>query len=155
MNFLRAASQSGFTLIELVAVMVLLGVLAVMAIPSYKGSNDFAAYSAQDQIITGARMAQQWAMYDRAAGNCYRLNVTANAIRVQRNKSNIGPTEEWRDGIPSAVALGGDTLIYFDGVGNAIDDCPNVGVQNAAEKNITIAGGLAVCVNPVGYVYAC
>lgn len=153
MFFLKTAHQSGFTLIELVSVMVLLAVLAVAAIPSFTSSDDFSAYSAQDQIIAGARMAQQWAMYDRAAGNCYRLNVTANTIRVQRNNINYGPTEEWRNGIATEALITGDTLIYFDGLGNAIDACPPAGVQNAAQ--IDIDPSLAVCINPVGYVYAC
>ncbi|WP_019528132.1 type IV pilin protein [Dasania marina] len=157
----KAASQSGFTLIELVSVMVLLGVLAVAAIPSFTGTNDFSAYSAQDQIIAAARMAQQRAMYDRNPSSCYFLDITSNVISVVRLAGpifeKIGPTEEWRNGIvvDADVAIV-DTRIFFDGLGNALDGCPSVGTQFSLEQKINIAAmGLAVCVNPVGYVHAC
>ncbi|MCR8923052.1 type II secretion system GspH family protein [Dasania sp. GY-MA-18] len=153
--------NSGFTLIELVSVMVLLGVLAVAAIPTFTGSDDFSAYSAQDQIITGARMAQQRAMYDRAAGSCYFLNIASNNISVIRiagaSFGTIGPTEEWRNGIAvDADVVIADAQVFFDGLGNAIDACPGSGAPLAGVQTITIgAAGLAVCVNPAGYIYAC
>lgn len=158
MNYHDTDSQSGFTLIELVSVMVLLGVLAVSAIPSFTGSDDFSAYSAQDQIITGARMAQHRAMYDTSGASCYHLNITGTKISVRSivgdASSQLGPTEEWRNGIdvdPSVVLGGID--VFFDSLGNAIQGCG--GLQNTGNVSISIGAALNVCINPVGYVDAC
>jgi len=120
MKYTCAAYQSGFTLIELVSVVVLLGVLAVTTLPRYTGNQDFDAYTSRDQIIAGARMAQQRAMYDRS-GTCYTLNIGSNNIRVQRDDvvgpPYIGPTTEWRNGIAidTAISIAADTdvTVFF------------------------------------------
>jgi MSHA pilin protein MshC len=156
-------SSSGFTLIELVAVMVVLGVLAVTAVPRFSGSQDFEAYSARDQIIAAARMAQQYAMYDRAAGACYRLNIAANRLQVQAAGVNIGPSQGWRDGIDidAAIAINGgagpgaNVSVFFDGLGNAIDACPAAGGSPTATTITMTPFGLNVCINAVGYINAC
>ncbi|MGK0442420.1 MAG: MSHA pilin protein MshC [Pseudohongiellaceae bacterium] len=163
MTYPQANSESGFTLIEMVSVMVLLGILAVTAIPSFTGTDDFSAYSAQDQIIAGARMAQQRAMYDRAADNCYSLNIASNVITVQRFFSAtgitapVGPTQEWLDGIivDSDVAITPNpTNIYFDGLGNSVTSCV-LSTPVTATVAIGSPAILNVCVNPVGYIDAC
>lgn len=166
MTSTRAASHSGFSLIELVSVMLLLGILAVIALPRFTDSTDFSTYTAQDQIIAGARMAQQYAMYDRSSGACYGLIITVNTLAVKQwlggVEADIGPSEEWRSGITidSGVPISSAT-VYFDGLGNVInitDPAVNcIGSQKTTLTTITIGSPatLNVCINPVGYIYAC
>ncbi|MEC7855301.1 MAG: type II secretion system protein, partial [Candidatus Neomarinimicrobiota bacterium] len=45
-------SQNGFTLIELIIVMVILGILAAVAVPKYMDSITNAEASAEDAVIT-------------------------------------------------------------------------------------------------------
>ena len=48
-------SQNGFTLIELIIVMVILGIMAAVAVPRYLDSIENAEASAEDAVITSIR----------------------------------------------------------------------------------------------------
>lgn len=154
----RSSSQTGFSLIELVAVMILLGVLAVTALPRFTGKSDFSLYSARDQITAGARLAQQRAMIDRHSDLCYRLVIASNVLALQYEDSlsvieNIGPSEEWRSGIViDADVSVSDATVYFDGLGNVLSACGGLQLSSITTINID---SLAVCINPVGYIYDC
>src|SRR5665647_363876 len=59
------ASQRGFTLIELIMVMVMLGVLAVFAAPRIFNSDDFYARGFHDETLALLRYAQKTAIAQR------------------------------------------------------------------------------------------
>lgn len=61
----RRPHQRGFTLIELVMVIVLLGVLAVFAAPRIFNSNDFNARGFHDETLAFLRYAQKTAIAQR------------------------------------------------------------------------------------------
>lgn len=135
--------------------MVLLGILVAYAVPRFGGVNTFEAYAAQDQIIAGARLAQQRAMYDHAAGACYSLDIGSHSIRVLNSTSTaIGPSPEWRAGIliDTDIPLSAQR-IYFDGDGSPVSAC------NGALISPTITIGspvlFSVCISTAGFVYAC
>ncbi len=58
------ATQRGFTLIELVTIMILLGILAVVALPHFN-LTDFAAARFRDEALSGLRYAQKAASSHR------------------------------------------------------------------------------------------
>jgi MSHA pilin protein MshC len=155
------ASKAGFSLIELIAVIVLLGVISVSVAPRFLGSDSFSSYTVRDQIITAARLAQQRAMYDHS-GNCYRLQISGGFISVQDSAStytNLGPDQSWVAGlaIDGSVTVNGgaDISIYFDGLGNAIGTSSDCG-GSPVSTPITITGGdtLGVCLHAAGYIQA-
>jgi len=63
--------KNGFTLIELISIVVMLGVLATVAIPRLFGSSAFTAYTLRDQLISALQLVQHQAMnappYDAVA----------------------------------------------------------------------------------------
>lgn len=61
----RLRGQCGFTLIELIMVIVLMGVLAVVAAPRIFNSNDFYARGFHDETLAYLRYAQKSAIAQR------------------------------------------------------------------------------------------
>jgi len=68
-------SQSGFTLIELVMVIVLVGILSYGAASLFSSRDGFAGFIAKDQLISSALLAQQVAMGMSATSDPVSLTV--------------------------------------------------------------------------------
>ncbi len=159
-NRTSVLNARGFTLVELVTVVVLLGIVLVTVTPRFFSRDGFGDYAARDQIIAAARLAQQRAMYDHSANACYRLHINNNVIAAQRldgaNYVNIGPTKEWLDGIVIDSASVNNSTVYFDGLGNPLSsnvaDC--AGAITQADIAINGSSGLSVRINTSGYVQA-
>ncbi|UCV23912.1 pilus assembly FimT family protein [Ferribacterium limneticum] len=57
--------MQGFTLIELVAVIVIIGILAVVMIPKWSGTSGFDERGFRDRVVAGLRYAQKSAIASR------------------------------------------------------------------------------------------
>jgi MSHA pilin protein MshC len=117
----------GFTLIELVMVMVMLGVLAVFAAPRVFNRNDFEARGFHDQTLGLLRFAQKTAIAQRRAvcvvftANSLTLTIAATDISVTCENPLNGPTGEAALNAPTNVtytATPGD--FHFDGLGQPL-----------------------------------
>jgi MSHA pilin protein MshC len=75
----RPGRQCGFTLAELVIVLVLVGVLAVVAIPRLFDKSGFAARGAHDYVASGLRYAQKSAIAMRR-NVCVAVSATGMAM---------------------------------------------------------------------------
>ena len=152
--------SSGFTLIELVAIIILLGVLTATVGPRFVGRSGFAEYALRDQIISILRFTQQRAMYDHS-GNCYSVvidgAVNTGSIQAQRNGAAINSDYNLDlNGDYSGLGVDSQT-IFFDGLGNAYQNaCPPtataVALATATTISITQGEALALRVHPTGYV---
>ncbi len=65
--------HSGFTLLELVIVMLLLGTLAVYVVPRFLGRGGFDEYVLRDRLLASLRLVQMQAMQERSQDRCYQL----------------------------------------------------------------------------------
>lgn len=142
----------GFTLVELVAVVVLLGVLATYSATKFSGRQGYSDYALRDQLVSSYRFAQQRAMYDHTAGACYSLDISATKFEPQFNGTFFGDYGQ--------VAFVGDysgisvtpTTFYFDGLGNV--STANCGGTPVVNPLVLAVGATSVEIYPTGFIRA-
>jgi MSHA pilin protein MshC len=136
-------NQCGFSFVELVTVMILVGILTVTILPRFIGKSDVAEYALRDQMISSFRYAQQRAMYDQG-GDCYQLYIDNNGLGPQRNNNFLDPIGEVSlTGDYQDLSIASATSIFFDGLGNTYTtDCGVDPVDSANPITMTI--------NPLG-----
>jgi MSHA pilin protein MshC len=64
-------NQTGFTIIELITVIILIGILAVAVLPKFDGTASYEAHSHRAQLISALRLTQQRAMQQTDASDSY------------------------------------------------------------------------------------
>lgn len=161
-------AQRGFTLVELVVVIILVGVLAVVAIPRFRGVSSFNAMGFTDRVKESLRYAQKQAIAKRR-NVCVAVNAAGTSVAftyanaagsaVACGPALIGPagqnpfvvTAERAGAVISPAPLS----FGFDALGRPINTA--TGVPLAAVQVITVTGDTAraFSVEPeTGYVHS-
>ena len=66
-------AQSGFTLVELVVIIIVLGIVSVVAVPRLVDNSGFSEFALQQQLQSALRAIQSKSMYDSSGLYCYRM----------------------------------------------------------------------------------
>jgi MSHA pilin protein MshC len=118
------ARVRGFTMVELVVVMILVGVLAAIGIPRLLGDKNMEAAVFGDQVVSGLRRAQAIATSHRrvvcvniaARGVTIRLNGCGNAgLALTGLADDEYATTDSALAIVPAAPLGGELFFQPDG----------------------------------------
>lgn len=168
-------NRLGFTLIELIVVIILIGIVSSYAASRYVGVGSFSTYAAQEQIISVIRQIQLTRMQanikdlytfctDTTPKN---KDLKDLCLRSQLTIQSATSTDPACVGSSSGCSASGDTRsdsVRSDGL--AYTTVPNVGLiqfdllgnpTGAASNGVTIdiaANGqsTSVCINRIGYV---
>jgi MSHA pilin protein MshC len=137
----------GFTLIELVTVLVLAGILATIAAPRFFGTSQFAVAGFANEVRAGLRHAQSTAM---ASGCDIRVELTTSELVLQRWVGGSGCNDHagilttltrpggggaFRAAIPDGVPVG-TFSVYYDTLGRPRD--PGTGARLSADLSLAI-----------------
>lgn len=146
---------SGFTLVELVATIILVGILAVTVMPRFSDRGGVVEYTLRDQLAGLLYQAQQRAMFDQS-GPCYSVLINSAGVQVQRDSVLNSPE--------SKILFTGDyeglsvttAQLHFDSLGNLLmggTDCSTSSMP-ASPITLSVSGSASaqVIVHPTGYV---
>ncbi len=143
--------QAAFSLIELVAVIVIVGVLAVFALPRFAGIDPFAERGFFEEALAATRYAQKLAV---ASGCSIRMNFDAgsNSFDVARwtggtdctqltaplqTVQRPGSDTPFQSSAPSGVNVGNSLTFYFDRIGRPHDLSGNL-ITDPADLDVVI-----------------
>lgn len=173
-------TDGGFTLVELVIILVLIGIVGAVIIPRFIGSSAFESRSAQAGLISTIRTAQQAALGRdnvsfriNTVGNDWQFQTMANAVEIRAfttpldsltlETGSAASSSDTCSTAPGDFDIGVDTdfQLSFDRLGNLVsftnDGTTELatapafnGVRICLNNNVD----LSVCVSRAGYAYA-
>ncbi|MBV7297976.1 type II secretion system protein [Enterovibrio paralichthyis] len=155
--------SKGFTLIELITVLMILGIISVFAVPRLSGAEAFSVTGARDTGLSVARQVQLRAMQqeDTSAG-CNALVITASRLggSVASENCKLGEDENRSDVVDlsnSSVRISPEQTLYFDLLGRPVD-ANNKRLCTTGDCKFTFKQGdstASICLNSEGFIDAC
>lgn len=155
---MNPSRQTGFTLVELILVIVVMGVLAGVAIPRLTSRQSLDEVSAQDELKAMLRHARKVATTQQRDVCVRRAGTQVLAMYVPGPPFVAGCNVAWQAvpdpatgqnlqiDLPPNVAVGGTAFVRFNGVGQL--------VPNNADLAMTVGTTLSVTVSrETGFVF--
>ena len=162
--------MKGFTLIELIIVIILISILAGLGIGLLSGTDGFAPRVAMDQLLNSLRLSQRLALLKQSSSELLDVtlsqtsdswNVSVNFDGAELNSFDIDRNRVSMSGSTSDFASSCDALplitfpmtFYLDGYGNHVSAAR---VQQNTNQRLCFIGddSVELCIGPSGYAYA-
>ncbi|RYV03448.1 MSHA biogenesis protein MshC [Shewanella sp. OPT22] len=145
--------NKGFTLVELVTTIILIGILAVVVLPRLIHVSSFSAYSVRSEIISELRTVQQRALSN--SDQCYRVAFKSSGyvmMSADRNASDcnafieVGQLTPWKNGVSVTSNSNQAFDVNFDALGGiklsnrCVGKCIKVTADDSVVIELTTAG---------------
>lgn len=161
MRRFSSGRQFGFTLVELVTTIILIGILSVTVLPRLFSQSSYSAFSLRNEFMAELRQVQQKALNN--TDRCYRVVVSATGYQVSqfasRNTTGCTGSPLSPNPLSSQAFQGGAQLVLisnntksfyldFDINGRASLAC------NGPCINVIANDTVAINISSEGYIYA-
>ena len=156
-------NQRGFSLIELVVIILILGIVSATVAPKFFNSDNLTEYTYRSDIIAKLRLIQTRAMQqtDGSLGYCHRVLIEGDRLGVPRSDCDNTPSFDatWQATSTDVVVESSDSISFsttatnntftFDSFGRPVN-C------HANTCTITVTGKqpLIIMIEKEGYIHA-
>lgn len=147
--------QQGFTLVELIMVIVIIGIISATAAARFSGRSEFDAQLTRDQAISVIRQIQISSMQ----GQRTPLNVSSQCLGVcgAANPEMDGSLRQSQTNTEFSLVDDGNTRakLYFNLLGQPVNKTSTLVCANGCTITITAQNKqtASICINSQGYVY--
>ncbi|EHK0035031.1 prepilin-type N-terminal cleavage/methylation domain-containing protein [Vibrio parahaemolyticus] len=149
------SSALGFTLMELILVIVLLSILSLFAASRFMGSGNFSAYALQERVISVVRQVQVNRMQSNVASpdNNFRLQVSSSCVGSVAACALTGSAQDARSDVvidnsaKFSVISGAANTINFNLLGNPVSGAVYILIEDKRGRS-----RCQVEINTQGYV---
>ena len=166
-NFLNHSAlknNSGFTLIELIIVIIILGILSVTVIPKLFSSKGFSEYAYRTDVIAKLRLIQTKAMQQTTEPlppsidkRCHQVLISTKKLGAPDN-CGASPSfaSDWKNSATKLQIDSNDNVSFSSNITDNNFFFDSMGRPSCNSCEITISGeqSLVVKVEPEGYIHA-
>lgn len=136
---MKIKNHSGFTIVELIVVILLVGIISIFMLPRFFDNNIFAERRTVDELISAIRYTQQLSMN---RGENHRLQINTNNYIYQRFNGGAWSTVRNPDGstgnaFPNNITLTA-TTVTFNQLGQPVPNTAPSQTITVGSQPITI-----------------
>lgn len=143
---------AGFTLVELVVILIVVGILAVVALPRFYDQSDFDARGFYDETLSILRYGQKTAVAQRRMV-CASFTATSVTLQVATNFGGACDKDLTGPGGGTPYQINARGSVQFNPVPAAISFNPDGSASAGASIQVSGAPGFITLVKESGYVY--
>jgi MSHA pilin protein MshC len=146
---MKRKHQTGFSLLELIVVLIIIGVLAVSLLPRFFDATGTSEYVYQDEVANLLRLQQMQAMQ---CTRCAVSNIAVSATSILAAGASCADDSSQalcpaaRDNIRFSAS---HSPLGFDSLGRP------VGCGGACQISIQGSNTLRICIESEGYIHPC